>query len=616
MLNPLSLTPASIRRIRPLGWYRRQLELQAAGLNGHLDKIWPDVRDSRWIGGEREGWERVPYWLDGFIPLAWLLDDEGMQRRALRYVEAILANQEEDGWLCPCTREERARYDTWAYLLICKVLTVYYDCAGDERIPSALHRALRCLDAHLDGNTLFNWGAARWYEGLIPVFWLYERTGEEWLLDLAHKLEVQGFQYKELFDHYRDGEPRRRWSLLTHVVNLAMCLKSDALASRCKAGEDPSAFARKALSVLEKYHGMAVGHFTGDECVSGDSPVQGTELCGVVEAMYSYEWLLAVSGETEWADRLERLAFNALPAAVSEDMWTHQYLQMTNQVACRIMPEGDVLFRTNSGEAHLFGLEPNFGCCTANFGQGWPKLAGYTFLRAPDGIASAALLPAEADFAVDGAAVTCRLETDYPFRGTLAYTITTDRPVEFTFSVRIPGFAASAAVDGRPAACGGFWKTRRVWEGTTRIGVELAFDCVLTPRPRQMACLWRGPLLYSLGLEARWEKREYERDGVERRFPYCDYELSTDAPWNYAFAGGPFAVTEHPIGDIPFSFANPPVSIDAALVPVEWPFEHGACAVEPTDRRPLGPPEQKALIPYGCAKLRMTEMPAPEGTAD
>ena len=48
--------------LKPAGWLRRELEIQAAGLSGNLDKVWPDVRDSRWVGGDREGWERVPYW--------------------------------------------------------------------------------------------------------------------------------------------------------------------------------------------------------------------------------------------------------------------------------------------------------------------------------------------------------------------------------------------------------------------------------------------------------------------------------------------------------------------------------------------------------------------------
>lgn len=65
-------------------------------MSGHLDLIWPYIKESRWIGGSREGWERVPYWLDGFIPLAWLLDDEDMKRRAKRYIDAILDRQQDD----------------------------------------------------------------------------------------------------------------------------------------------------------------------------------------------------------------------------------------------------------------------------------------------------------------------------------------------------------------------------------------------------------------------------------------------------------------------------------------------------------------------------------------
>ena len=83
------------KEIKPLGWLKQQLIIQAESLSGNLDKVWPDVRDSAWIGGKREGWERVPYWLDGFIPLAYLLNDEDMIARAQRYIDAILEQQKE-----------------------------------------------------------------------------------------------------------------------------------------------------------------------------------------------------------------------------------------------------------------------------------------------------------------------------------------------------------------------------------------------------------------------------------------------------------------------------------------------------------------------------------------
>ena len=173
--------------IRPEGWLKQQLRIQAEGLSGNLDKIWPDIRDSRWIGGSCEGWERVPYWLDGFIPLAWLLNDEDLKARAKRYIDGILERQKPDGWICPCEDHERSRYDVWATFLICKVLVVYYECSGDERIEKAVSRALHNLMLHIRGNTIFNWAAARWYEGLISIYWLYDRTGEEWIIDLCKK---------------------------------------------------------------------------------------------------------------------------------------------------------------------------------------------------------------------------------------------------------------------------------------------------------------------------------------------------------------------------------------------------------------------------------------------
>ena len=83
-----------------------------------------------------------PYWLDGFIPLAWLLDDEDMKDRARRYINYIIDNQSDDGWICPDDTQDRARYDVWAKLIL-KVLVVYYDCTEDERIQALSKRPCR-----------------------------------------------------------------------------------------------------------------------------------------------------------------------------------------------------------------------------------------------------------------------------------------------------------------------------------------------------------------------------------------------------------------------------------------------------------------------------------------
>lgn len=598
--------------VKPEGWLKRQLRIQADGLSGNLDKVWPDVRDSKWIGGDAEGWERVPYWLDGFIPLAYLLEDEDLIARAKRYVDGIIDGQCEDGWICPCSAEERSSYDLWSGILIAKVLAMYADLSGDSRAEEAVYRFFVNMWEFTRGVTINNWASLRWFETLIPLFWIYERRSEEWMMRLARRLQEQGYDYERLFNPYRDQKPERVWTYSTHVVNLAMAIKQGALVSLMEGG-DPEALAKTMLENLFKYHGMAVGHFTGDECVMGDSPVQGTELCSVVEAMYSYEHLLAVAGNPMWGDYLERLAYNALPATISADMWTHQYDQQTNQIRCAKLPEDHVVFGTNSSESHLFGLEPNYGCCTANFNQGWPKFAMSAFMRSEDGIVSAALAPASVRTEIGGHAVAVKLDTEYPFRSTLTYTVMADAPVEFELKIRIPGWAKNAVVNGEPAVPGTFHSVKKVWSGESKVEVVFEFECKLAGRPRNMKALWRGPLLYSVAIKERWEKLEYVRNGVERKFPYCDYELYPESEWNYGFTEDKnFAVSENEVGEYPFSTEQPPVEISAMLAPVDWPEEYGIAAVEPRSRKAQGEARAVRMIPYGCAKLRMTEMPIVE----
>lgn len=596
--------------IKPAGWLKRQLEIQAEGLSGHLDKMWPDVKDSAWIGGDREGWERVPYWLDGFIPLAWLLDDADLKARAQKYIDAILFQQCTDGWICPCDLKSRETYDVWPVFLICKVLVLYYECTNDARIESVVSRTLSNLYQHISSHTLFNWGQSRWFEALIPIGWLYERTKESWLEDLAILLSAQGLDYKRLFSYWTHQTPKREWNFHTHIVNLMMALKCEALFSPISK-EDPNAFAEEMFQILSKYHGTCVGHITGDECLSGTLPTQGAELCSIAEALYSYETLFEITGNPVWCDRAEVAAFNSLPASISDDMWTHQYDQMVNQISCTTQNEPPV-FGTNAAQANLFGLEPNFGCCTANFNQAWPKLALHSFYYADQSIVSALLIPSTVHCQMQDACVEITLQTDYPFKGSLHYTVSTDRPVTFEFAVRIPSFAQEAYADDKRIKTGELYKCHRTWNGKTEIQIDLIFTPTLLPCESDTFCLRHGPLFYSVPIETEYEKKEYIENEVERKFPYCDYEIRPISDWNYAFAANKFTVYEHSIGLYPFSRTNPPITIETEMVQIDWgtmPNQPGVCNPFPQNRRPIGCKKIMRLQPYGCTTLRMTQLP-------
>ncbi len=275
------------------------------------------------------------------------------------------------------------------------------------------------------------------------------------MLQLMYVLDAEGLDYEKLYEHFDFEHPAadKYWTQLNHVVNTAMALKSRALMSLV-TGEDGNAFARKMYQKIMKYNSMATGHFTGDECLSGDSPVQGSECCSVAEAMYSCEVLLSAAGDPFWGDLLEKEAFNCLPATTTPDMWAHQYVQMTNQISCSRIPEEGVPFNSNGGEAHMFGLEPNFGCCTANFNQAWPKFALSALMRSGEGLAVISMVPVQAKVMHDGAEVNLQIVSEYPFRDEAVIEVTTDRPVSMELLIRIPGFAKEAFVDGEKSGAG------------------------------------------------------------------------------------------------------------------------------------------------------------------
>ncbi|HRR93934.1 MAG TPA: hypothetical protein P5348_08095, partial [Bacteroidales bacterium] len=278
--------------VKPEGWLKRQLEIQAEGLTGHLDDFWPDLVNSAWRGGEGEAWERGPYYLDGLVPLAYLLEDEKLISKVKGWIEKIIESSTDSGWYGPAKNRDR-----WPLAVANKVLMQYYEASSDKRALDVLLKYFRYLRNTPPDWPDKDWRGVRAMENAVTGYWLYRQTGEKWITEVIESIQKNSrdwTSYYETFPWDSAAWSEKRiplnWGpegLTAHVVNNAMAIKYPGLWYQ-QSGD--KRFRKAVFDGINKYdlnHGQAGGRFSGDEHLSGKSPDRGTELCSVVEYMFS-----------------------------------------------------------------------------------------------------------------------------------------------------------------------------------------------------------------------------------------------------------------------------------------------------------------------------------------
>lgn len=644
-----------IGSVKPGGWLLATLKAQASGLTGLLDEVPPRrgfrvnpvTGDSVWLGGGAGRdflairSERAPYYVRGLVLLAYVLNDPDLIEKAGKWLNYWFEHQDKDGRL-------KARgvsdYEWWPRMLILDAVRFYYEATGDMRSITFMQRFFHFQRKNLKKHPLTknlkyyperrSWASFRGGDNLDSLAWLYSLTEDLNLLEIAQLINRQTYPWEERFLDLKD--------INTHGVNLAHGLRKPAVQHLFWGDDRLKRAVRAGLRKAMHLHGQVSGVFSGDEVTHGRGPSQGAELCTIVELMRTYEILLRVYGSPAFGDALERLAYNALPAAVASDFRSHQYFSQQNQVYCTIGRHG---FHVNKmdlpyplGWHHdslAFGAPAGYECCFYNFHMGWPLFTANMWMKyGNDGLAKVVYGPCEVETRIAGIKVRITEDTAYPFENRVVFTVNCDEPLSFALILRIPRWCpegtAAVGKEVYRGVNGSYLVLRRGWKNGEKVVLELPAEPRMVEWYKGNVSVEHGALVFAYNPDELWVPT-----GNSEKFPTFEvvpaeeepvknsrnrWAFNKDVSWNFGLNRDVPLKAEH--GEVsdgeevfPWTPGNAPVKIRASARRIpDWSrqdtFITGLNAPPPPENPfSSGNDENILLVPYGCARLRISVFP-------
>jgi len=628
------------------GWLREQLQRNKEGMGGHLDELEPDMIATPFINYSAfkslppenkpadptfaAGWSSEIsgcYWL-GLIMLAYTLNDKELIEKATKWVDAVLAHQEADGYLggYPPHTDRLADYNGWSAGWLYRGLLSFYEATGREDVFQAVYKGLLWFCE--------NWKESKTdYVGSIliePMIVMFAYTGDERLVqfskDYLDWLEQNSTWQNKISQYLSDKLPYGAM----HVVAYGEDLKHPALVY-CATGEQMlldaslNAMEKAAQRIIQPTGGpSSCGEYLSPKGASCES-----EYCNFTTYNHTYAWLAMITGEAQWADRMELALFNAAEGARKKDEMAIAYMTAPNQLYA-------------NHRSTIYGVGPDMGtyspcfrtaCCPTQAIQIIPEFIRGLCMQDDKG---ESYLFCYGPANVDAENIGFEMDTLYPFRDSISLKIT--KGSNHKLHIRIPGWCKnpSATVNGKNVTLSA------EGSGFAALGAVNTGDEILLTFPMELKiekvddsaaaskfpmCISRGPLVYSLPVPTKWIPYEGTPITPETNVNWPWFKCQPDYPLDVtnfqARINGSWAramdekldlsrirVTEKEVDG--YVWENPPITIEVPMY--HAPYSQAATGMRTPETwevpmQVTGEEVMSEMVPMGCTNLRITFIP-------
>jgi hypothetical protein len=532
--------PMSPGAVTPTGWIKDWAEDAANGITGHLDE-YSSVFSEGWKGhsfkavgvtSEGTGWplEQCAYWLDGAIRLGYILNDTALINKVSKRLNIVVNGVLNGGesfiyWkpktiLTDTTGRIDPSFNNWAHSHMGRALVAYYQATHDQRILKALVKVYKSYPLPSLKPRFFQNGA----ENLDPMTETYLLSGDKTILDSILSYSKRASN-KSVIDRWDQGK-----FTAGHDVLYYENIRLPALLNPWTGNKTDLDASINAIEWGEKYNLLPIGVCSGEEALAGIGATRNVETCNISASIWTFLWMLRITGERSYSDRIEKIFFNAASAPVSRDFSTLCYYQSANRYNDTL--PGTIPYSNSIHEYKFTNLGVGALCCPGNLSRIIPNYIINMWMFTMDkGLAATLYGPCNLHTRIaNNVSVDIECKTSYPFEESINMSVNPEKDIEFPLYLRIPVWCRNPEIKINDTKIdlkqesGEFVKVSRLWKKNDKITLYFPMNIKVakgreTPYPKirypwkkvkmikdttinnPFECVYYGPLLFSLAIK-------------------------------------------------------------------------------------------------------------------